>query len=104
MNEEKSFDLWWSGPALEHLLEIVRYISIDSPMGARRLRDEIKAKTSRLESFPYSGRVVPELPGSGYREIIVNKYRVIYRVKQEDAEIEILAVHQGAKPLELEFE
>jgi toxin ParE1/3/4 len=104
MNEEKSFEIWWSAPALRHLLEIVRYISIDSRAAARRMRDEIKTKASRLERFPYSGRVVPELPESGYREIIVHKYRVIYRVKQEEAEIEILAVHHGAKPLDFESE
>jgi plasmid stabilization system protein ParE len=86
------------------LLEIVRYIRIDSPANARRVRDEIKKKVSRLETFPQSGRLVPELPGSGNREIIVRKYRVIYRVKPKVGEIEIPAVRHGAKPLELDPE
>jgi toxin ParE1/3/4 len=85
-------------------LEVVRYISIDSRAAARRMRDEIKTKASRLERFPYSGCVVPELQESAYREIIVHKYRVIYRVKPEETEIEIPAVHRGAKPLDFESE
>jgi toxin ParE1/3/4 len=104
MSSGKHFDIWWTGPALSDLLEIVRYILIDSPAGARRVRDEIKAKVSRLEAFPQSGRLVPELPDSGYREVIVRKYRVIYRVKPEVGEIEVLAVRHGAKPLELDPE
>jgi toxin ParE1/3/4 len=102
MNSGRHFDLWWSGPALRDLLDIVRYIGIDSPAGARRVRAEIKKKVSRLEAFPHSGRLVPELPESGYREVIVRNYRVIYRVKLDVGEIEILSVHHGAKPLELD--
>jgi plasmid stabilization system protein ParE len=104
MNSGKLFDIWWSGPALGDLLEIVRYIKIDSTDGARRVRDEIKKKVSRREAFPLSGRLVPELPDSGYREVIVRKYRVIYRVKPEVGEIGILAIRHGAKPLELDLE
>ncbi len=89
MNNKRSFDIWWSSPALQQLLEIVRCINLDSPVAARRVRNEIKAKVSRLEDFPLSGLVVPELPESGYREITVGKYRVIYRVKPNVAEIEI---------------
>jgi len=102
MNNKKRFDIRWSNLALQQLLEIVRFIRLDNPAAARRVRNEIKAKVSRFEDFPLSGRVVPEFPESGYREIIVGKYRVIYRVKTKDAEIEILAVHPGAMPLELE--
>ena len=101
MSSDRHFDLWWSDPALRDLLEIVRYIKVDSPSAARKVRDEIKSKVSRLEAFPRSGRLVPELSGSGYREVIVRNYRVIYRVKQDVGEIEILAIHHGAKPLDL---
>ena len=37
----------------------------------------------RLETFPESGRVVPEFPDLPYREVIARPYRFFYRVKGE---------------------
>ena len=41
--------------------------------------------TQRLESFPLSGRVVPELDRSDVRELIIGEYRIVYRLWAETA-------------------
>lgn len=53
--------------------------------------------TERLLSFPESGRVVPEFPHLGYREIIVGSYRVLYR--READIVWIAAVVHGRRLL-----
>jgi len=37
-------------------------------------------KTKRLQDFPRSGRIPPELPNSVYREIVVPPCRIFYRL------------------------
>lgn len=89
----------WTRPALDSLLDIVRHIQTDNPHAAKRFADQIKKKTLRLERFPDSGRLVPEFPASGLREIIADDYRVIYRVATRPARVEIIAVRHGARLL-----
>jgi plasmid stabilization system protein ParE len=59
--------------------------------------ERVFAATERLSHFPRSGRIVPEMGVEEIREVIVQSYRVIYRVVLE--EVEILTVHHGARPL-----
>lgn len=74
--------LLWSGPALDDLREIRNYVSRDKPEAAKRLAKAIRQKVLRLKEHPLSGRVVPELPGLGYREVIVASYRIVYEVQK----------------------
>jgi plasmid stabilization system protein ParE len=55
----------------------------------------------RLALFPERGRVVPELPHAGLRELIVGSYRVVYRVQEAEG-VEIVTVFHGARLLRLE--
>jgi plasmid stabilization system protein ParE len=43
------------------------------------------------------GRGVPEIDRHDIREVIVQNYRIIYRLLPD--EVEILTVHHGARPL-----
>ncbi len=47
----------------------------------------IVATVERLESYPESGRVVPELDRPEIREVITRPYRVVYRYRGESVEI-----------------
>jgi len=47
----------------------------------------IVAGVERLETFPESGRIVPELDRPEIREVIVKPYRVVYRYRGEAVEI-----------------
>ena len=41
---------------------------------------------SRIEQFPASGRIVPELEGrQDLRELVVGQYRIVYRLEAEAA-------------------
>ncbi|WP_144822406.1 type II toxin-antitoxin system RelE/ParE family toxin [Marinobacter piscensis] len=69
----------WTEPALEELNAIAEYIALDNPVAARRLVEEVFDKTDRLQDFPQSGRVPPELPDSVYREVVFPPCRIFYR-------------------------
>jgi len=93
--------LVWTRPALDSLLDITRFIQADKPSAARRFAASIKGKVGRLQAFPQSGRVVPEFPSGGLREVIVADYRVIYRFMKSRNTVQILAVRHGARLLDV---
>ena len=88
----------WTEQALEDLDSICLFIARDAPRYAELFADRVFRATDRLERFPYSGRIVPEIGREEIREIIVQGYRVIYRVLPDA--VEILTVHHGARLLE----
>jgi toxin ParE1/3/4 len=49
----------WSVPARNDLKQIHDYIAKDSKFYARRVTQDIVAKTGKLTDFPEIGRVVP---------------------------------------------
>ena len=73
----------WSPLSVERLTSIVKYISEDKPTTAIKLSETIFTSVERLKEFPQSGRVVPELDNSKYREILVSNYRVIYSIVED---------------------
>ncbi len=83
--------------AIEHLLNIYEYISINSPTYARRMVDKITRRSEQIAAHPFSGRIVPEYEADDIRELIENPYRIIYRIKPD--QIDVLAVMHGAQLL-----
>ncbi len=45
------------------------------------------AAVEHLQSFPDSGRIVPECNDPQIREVIVGAYRIVYRRRPESVEI-----------------
>lgn len=86
----------WTEKARQDLREIVRYLRQHSSEAAERTSEEIAASTRRLETFPFSGRIVPELAETNFREVIVSDYRVIYEVTDENV-VEILTIVHGRR-------
>ena len=68
----------WTEQAVEDLTAIREFISRDSPRYGRLVAERLYDATARLESFPRSGRVIPELGRDDLREIIVGEYRIVY--------------------------
>jgi len=85
----------WTDPAVSDLVSIHEYIARDAIVYADAMVQEVFDAVDRLESFPLSGRVVPELTDESTREVIVGSYRVIYDVSEET--IRILSVLHGAR-------
>ena len=89
--------LIWTAFALEDLRLIHEYISLDSKRYADRLVEKLITRVDQLESFPKSGRVVPEFNSEFIRELIEGNYRIIYKISS--AQIAIIRVHHAARQL-----
>lgn len=87
----------WTHAALSDLTAIAEYYDRSSPEYAKSVISQLYNSVSRLEQFPQSGRQVPELSLDHIRELIIEGYRIIYLV-QED-EIDILAVAHSRQDL-----
>jgi toxin ParE1/3/4 len=89
----------WSPLALERAYDAAAYIASDKPEAALRWLDGLFEVTGRLEKFPLSGRVVPEIGHPEFREVIYRRaFRVVYRV--ERTRISILTVRNSAQLLD----
>ena len=87
----------WTEIAIEDLRLIHEYISYDSKLYADRFIEKIINRVDQLESFPKSGRVVPEFDSSVIRELIEGNYRIIYQISSD--KIAIIRVHHSARQL-----
>jgi plasmid stabilization system protein ParE len=81
--------------ARRQFLDAIAYIRRDKPSAARSFRQKVEQKLGRLESFPESGRRIPDIPNLPYREVIIRPYRFFYRVA--DDTVWIVAVWHGAQ-------
>ena len=73
----------WAPSALDDLEQIASYIAKDSIEHAALFVARVIAKTDRLEAYPRSGHVIPELRDQACREIIYGCYRIMHRVEAE---------------------
>lgn len=87
----------WSDYARDDLDDVVQYISRDSAFYAQLFGERVVLATRRLADFPESGRVIPEAEDTALREIIVQGYRVMYRLEPE--RVLILAVMHGRRDM-----
>lgn len=87
----------WAETALNDLENVIEYISQDSPAYAASFYDSIKGKARSLSTLSKRGRVVPEFFNNDIREIFVHRYRLIYKITNE--QIIILAFIHGAREL-----
>ena len=85
----------FTSSARAQFLSELTYIRRDNPLAALNFRERVEKVLRRLEEFPNSGRVVPELPELPYREVIIPPYRFFYRVKGKV--VWIVAVWHGAQ-------
>lgn len=77
----------WSPQALRDLEGIRDYVAADSPRYAALVIERIVHSVERLQDFPRSGRIVPERSDPNVREVIVRPYRVVYRLRGDQAEV-----------------
>ncbi len=88
--------------AYADLEDIEFYISQDSPAIARKFIKHIFDKIDQLYLYPTSGKFVPEIKDSSIRELLLNKYRIIYRLA-DDSNIQIVRIVHGARLLDIEL-
>ena len=61
-------------------LSIIEYIRMDNPHAALNLRESVAESFGSVKTFPSMGRIVPEFPDLGFREVIIRPYRFFYDV------------------------
>ena len=87
----------WTNNAVDHLVNIYEYISLNSPTYGKRMADKITRRSEQIAAHPLSGRKVPEYEAEDIRELIEKPYRIIYCIKED--QIDVLAVIHGAQLL-----
>jgi toxin ParE1/3/4 len=93
--------LIWTEPALNDLKEIAAFIAKDSPTYARRFGHRLREAPKRLKLFPHLGSVVPEFDRPTLRELLVEPYRIVYEIREDDCYV--LAVVHGSRNLTKAF-
>ncbi len=91
----------WSPQSLRDLDAIHEYIAKDSEHYAGLTVARIFSSVERLIQFPSSGRIVPERDEPEIREIIVGRFRAVYRVRGEL--IEVAAVFRASREFPKNF-
>ena len=92
------YEIIWTNVAENDLINIIEYISVDSPQNALEILEKIRQKASSLYTLPERGRIVPELQGQGifqYRELVIPPWRLMYRI----AEREIFVIYANIQKL-----
>ena len=98
--DEFANEIAWPPRAIEDLEAIAQYISADSSAYAATVVKTILNTTRNLSSFPFAGRIVPELGDENIREWFAYSYRVIYRI--DDRVVTIAAIVHGKRLLDVE--
>ena len=89
--------LRWTIQAVEDVEAIRKFIANDSGAYADLVVARLLESVARLEQFPRSGRIVPELSDPLVREVIEAPYRIVYRILDET--VEILTVFRASRLL-----
>ena len=78
----------WTDSALEDTLQIYTYIAEDSEDRADGFLDRLMdSAENQLGVSPLIGRMIPEMNDPSFREIIYEKYRVMYHVDGDEVDI-----------------
>ena len=91
----------WTIRAKEDIKSIASYISQDSLYYAEKQVERFYASVEDLFEHPEMGKPIAEYNLVHLREILVGKYRVIYRIVNE-GRIDIVTVHHSSRLLNLE--
>ena len=85
----------WTDPAWDDLAAIAEYIARDSEYYAAAFVQEIKEAAASLAEFAERGQMVPEFGDPSIRELLVESYRLVYRVSEK--RVVILTLIHGAR-------
>lgn len=77
----------WTAEALADLDAIHAFIARNSRRYAAVVIERLLESVDRLEIFPESGRIVPELDVPAVREVIYGAYRIVYELRAGRVEV-----------------
>jgi len=73
----------WSYAARAALLEALEYIADESPQAAWDFLEQVESAAGSLGTFPERGTRVREVVATDLRQVLVGRYRLVYRVEAE---------------------
>ncbi|MBI3823377.1 MAG: type II toxin-antitoxin system RelE/ParE family toxin [Planctomycetes bacterium] len=91
------YEIAWTDPAALQLEELRDYIAEDNPSAADRVVERILARVERLKWTPRMGIVYRKTGKYPIRKIVSGKYRIFYRIIEDEQRVEILVVWHGAR-------
>ena len=87
----------WTLAAWNDLETVADFISQDSPYYAAAWVRNVRDAARSLTLMAMRGRVVPEIGDEQIRELIIQNYRLVYKV--ERSRVAVLGVIHGARDL-----
>ncbi len=87
----------WTLAAWNDLETVADFISRDSPYYAAAWVRNVRDAARSLNLMSMRGRVVPEIGDRQIRELIIQSYRLIYKV--ERSRVAVLGIIHGARDL-----
>lgn len=93
----KDLKVLWTENAIQDLLGIKAFIAQDSIDRAEEWITGLYAAGENLSRLSGRGRIVPEFNQENLRELLIENYRLVYRVKS--ASVEIITVFEGHRQL-----
>jgi len=76
-----AYEIEWAESAIASLIDTIEYIARDSPSYAAALAIRAERAAASLDELPERGRRVGEFDDPSVRELSVDSYRLIYRVR-----------------------
>ena len=91
----------WSPQALADLRKTRNYFIHEAPAYAYSLVDSLFNAVERLETFPNSGRMIPEIGDPSLREVIYKGYRILHIVhgSEDEISVEVLSIVHSTRLL-----
>jgi toxin ParE1/3/4 len=80
----------WTEEGIDSYDEVVEFLSERSLAHAGSLEVGVLKAVQQISEFPESGRMVPERENPRLREVLVEGYRLIYRLSADGITVEIL--------------
>ena|SRR5579872_3111426 len=84
----------WIDQAIEGIRNIAEFIAKNSEKYAAIQTNRFFERVNIPETFPFSGKIVPEINNKSIRELSLGNYRIIYFIKNKKT-IDILTIHNG---------
>lgn len=91
----------WSEEAEQDFDDILSYLTKSSSQYANSFFERIHEAIENIKKFPKIGRKVPESKKHSDRELIIQKYRLIYRFLEEENKVLIMMIIHGSRLLNL---
>ena len=92
----------WTEGAAGDLEQAAAYIERSSVSYSVAFVERVINAADSIARWPESGSIVPEFETPSIRELFVNRYRIIYRVRPKS--VLILAVLHGARDLRSQWD